>query len=678
MTAPTNPLLDTLSLPRFAELSPDQIAPALDEAIARHEAMVEALTTTRPTDFAGAWLPYERANTEIGAIWSAVSHLHGVADTPELRAAYSEGQKRLVENDMKVGQNRDLYEVFVALSVSPEFADLPTEDRVAVEQAIRDFTLSGVALEPEARDRFSEISVELSGLSNEFGSAVLDATDAWSELVTDEADLAGISDADKAMFADAAKAKGQEGWLVTLQQPSVNAVLTFAENRDLRARMYGAFATRASDQGPNAGEFDNSARIARILELRHEGAKLLGFTDPVAWSLETKMAPNGAEVIAFLRDLARRAKPAAERDLAELKTFAAEQLGIADFEPWDAGFVSNRLRQDRYAVDAQVVKAYFPAERVMEGWQTLMQRLFGIKLVERDDVSLYHEDARFFDVVDESGTVFAGLYLDLHARTGKRGGAWMAQARPRLHDGNTVTVPVAYLVCNFAPDGGETPSLLSHNDVTTLLHETGHCIHLLFTKVNRPSIAGTNGFEWDAIELPSQLMEDFAWDKDVLTGMSGHYKTGEKLPADLFERMVKARHFQAGMFILRQVEFALFDLLLHLGTMGSDPIEVIEAVRDEVAVIRPPAWHRFPHAFSHIFAGGYASGYYSYLYAELLAADGFEAFAEAGLVDRKTGDRFREEVLARGATRPAAESFRAFRGRDPEPTAMLVRHGLQG
>ncbi|WP_333999498.1 M3 family metallopeptidase [Sphingomonas aurantiaca] len=676
MTAPTNPLLDTLSLPRFADLAPAQIAPALDEAIARHEAMVEALTTARPTDFAGAWLPYERANTEIGAIWSAVSHLHGVADTPELRAAYAEGQRRLVENDMKVGQNRDLYEVFVALSVSPAFATLPEADRVAVEHAIRDFTLSGVALEPEARDRFSAISVELSGLSNEFGSAVLDATDAWSggdrrgrsrrDLRRGQGDVRGCR-----------QGEGQAGWLVTLQQPSVNAVLTFAENRDLRARMYRAFATRASDQGPNAGEFDNSGRIARILELRHEGAKLLGFADPVAWSLETKMAPNGAEVIAFLRDLARRAKPAAERDLAELKTFAAEHLGIADFEPWDAGFVSNRLRQDRYAVDAQVVKAYFPVERVMEGWQTLMERLFGIKLVERDDVSLYHDDARFFDVVDESGAVFAGLYLDLHARTGKRGGAWMAQARPRLQDGNTIAVPVAYLVCNFAPDGGETPSLLSHNDVTTLLHETGHCIHLLFTKVNRPSIAGTNGFEWDAIELPSQLMEDFAWDKDVLTGMSGHYKTGETLPADLFERMVKARHFQAGMFILRQVEFALFDLLLHLGTMGSDPIEVIEAVRDEVAVIRPPEWHRFPHAFSHIFAGGYASGYYSYLYAELLAADGFEAFAEAGLVDRATGDRFREEVLARGATRPAADSFRAFRGRDPEPTAMLIRHGLQ-
>ena len=672
----TNPLLDAHALPRFAEIAPDQIAPALDEAIARHEAMVETLTRTRPTDFASAWLPYERANTELSAIWSAVSHLHGVADTPELRTAHAEGQQRLVENDRKVSQNRDLYEVFVGLRTSPEFATLPEADRVAVEHAIRDFALSGVALDAADRERFGAISVELSSLANEFGSAVLDATEAWSELVTDEADLAGVPPADKAMFAAAAAAKGQAGWLVTLQQPSINAILTFAENRALRARIYRASATRASDQGPNAGEFDNSDRIARILALRHEAAHLLGFTDPVDWSLATKMAPNAAEILAFLRDLGARAKPAAERDLAALKAFAAETLEIDDFQPWDAGFVSNRLRQDRYAVDEREVRGYFPVDRVMAGWQALLARLFGITLAPRDDVPVYHPDARYFDVLDEGGAVIAGLYLDLHARTGKRGGAWMAQARPRLRDGNVVTVPVAYLVCNFAPKGGAAPSLLSHNDVTTLLHETGHCLHHLFTRVDRPSIAGTSGFEWDAVELPSQLMEDFAWDRGVLTAMSGHHETGAALPRDLFDRMLAARHFQAGMFIVRQVEFALFDLRLHLGTMGSDPIEVIEAVRDEVAVIRPPAWHRFPHAFSHIFAGGYAAGYYSYLWAELLAADGFLAFAEAGTVDRTTGDAFRQEVLARGATRPAADSFRAFRGRDPDPAAMLVRHGL--
>ncbi|MGP7797156.1 M3 family metallopeptidase, partial [Sphingomonas sp. CLY1604] len=422
--------------------------------------------------------------------------------------------------------------------------------------------------------------------------------------------------------------------------------------------------------------FDNGDRIARILALRREAAGLLGFADPVEWSLATKMAPNAGEVLAFLRDLARRARPFAERDYAALRDFAARDLGIADMQPWDVAFASDRLRRARHAIDEAEVRGYFPVERVMQGWHALLERLFGIRLVPRDDVPLWHGDACYFDVVDADGSVFAGLYLDLHARSGKRGGAWMADARPRLDDGNIKTVPVAYLVCNFAPKSDGVPALLSHGEVETLLHETGHCLHHLFTRVNRPSIGGINGFEWDAVELPSQLMEDFAWDRGVLTAMSGHHKTGAPLPPELFERMVAARHFQSGMALLRQVEFALFDLLLHLGTLGDDPMAVIEAVRDEVAVSRPPAWHRFPHAFSHIFAGGYASGYYSYLWAEVLAADGFGRFAEAGLVDRATGDAFRAEVLARGATRPAADSFRAFRGRDADLDALLVRRGL--
>ncbi len=677
MTDIANPLLDTRALPRFAEITADHIAPALDDALARHAATIETLVRDKPASFAEAWLPFERADAELSAIWAAVSHLHSVADSPELRAAYQEGEQRLVTNGIMVGQNRALYEVFEALAATPEFTALPQADRVAVEHALRDFRLSGVALEEAARERFKAVSVELATLSNEFGSAVLDATDAWEELITDEADLAGVSDTDKAMLAAAAAAKGQTGWRVTLQQPSVNAILTFAENRDLRARVYQAFGTRASDQGPQAGQFDNSGRIARILELRREAAQLLGFADPVQWSLATKMASDGAAVLSFLRDLAARAKPAAQRDLDELKAFAAEKLGIADLQPWDVGFASNRLRQALYAVDEAEVRGYFPVDKVMQGWQMLLERLFGIRLAQRTDASIYHPDARFYDVVDESGTVIAGLYLDLFARPGKRGGAWMGEARPRRHDGDHVQVPVAYMVCNFSPAGPDAPSLLSHSDVGTLLHETGHCLHLLLTEVNRPSIAGTTGFEWDAVELPSQLMEDFAWDRRVLTAMSGHYRTGAPLPEDLFDRLLRARHFQAGLFLIRQIEFALFDMLLHLGTMGSDPVEVIEAVRDEVAVIRPPEWHRFPHAFAHIFAGGYASGYYSYLWAELLAADGFMAFVESGLLDRATGDRFRSEVLARGATRPAAESFRAFRGRDPDPRAMLVRHGLE-
>lgn len=672
----TNPLLDTLELPHFADITPDQIAPALDKVLADHRAVVARITATRPTSFAEAWLPLERADTAVDGVWSAVSHLHAVADTPELRAAYAEGQARLVENHLQVMQNADLYAVLVALTASAEFATLPDADRAAVEHMVRDFTLSGVALDAADRERFAAISVELSQLSTAFGNAVLDATDAWFEHIEDEGMLAGLSDADKAMFADAAKARQLPGWVVTLQMPSVNAVMTFAEDRGLRERVYAAFGTRASDQGPHAGRFDNGPRIAAILDLRREAARLLGFPDPVAWSLETKMAPNAGEVLAFLRDLGRRAKPAAEAEVAELAAYAADVLGIAAMQPWDVGFVSDRLRADRYAVDEQEVRAYFPVERVIAGWQQLLDRLFGIRLVARPDVAVYHPDACYYDVVEADGAVIAGLYLDLHARAGKRGGAWMAQARPRLEDGNVRRVPVAYLVCNFAPRTDGNPSLLSHREVVTLLHETGHCLHHLFTRVDRPSIAGTSGFEWDAIELPSQLMEDFAWDRGVLRGMSGHHRTGEPLPDALFGRLVAARHFLSGMAIVRQVEFALFDLLLHLGTLGHDPMEVIEAVRDEVAAIRPPAWLRFPHAFTHIFAGGYASGYYSYLWAEVLAADGFQRFVEAGLIDRATATRFRDEVLARGASRPAADSFRAFRGRDADPQAMLIRHGL--
>ncbi|AOH86832.1 oligopeptidase A [Sphingomonas panacis] len=672
----TNPLLDTLVLPRFDAIRPEQIEPALDALIAEHESVVRSVIARDARSFTEVWMPLERAETAIDAMWSTVSHLHGVADSPELRAAYAAGQERLVENRLQVMQNQALYEALVALTATDDFAARPQTDRAAVEHIVRDFRLSGVALDAERRARFAAVSVELSNLSTAFGNAVLDATDAWFEHVEDAALLAGISDTDIAIFAEAAKARGLTGWAITLQAPSVSAVLTFAENRDLRARVYRAFGTRASDEGPHAGQFDNSARIAALLDLRREAAELLGFPDPVAWSLATKMAPDAGQVLAFLRDLGRRAKPAAEREFAELATFAAEQLGIDALQSWDVAFTSDRLRAARYAVDEKEVRAYFPVERVIAGWQQLLERLFGIRLVARADVPVYHPDACYYDVMDDNGAVFAGVYLDLHARAGKRSGAWMAQARPRLNDGNVHRVPVAYLVCNFAPKTEDRPSLLSHNEVVTLLHETGHCLHHLFTRVDRPNIAGTSGFEWDAVELPSQLMEDFAWDRDVLRGMSGQYQTGAPLPDALFDKLIAARRFLSGMAVVRQIEFALFDLLLHLGTLGTNPIEVIEAVRDEVSVVRPPAWHRFPHAFGHIFAGGYASGYYSYLWAEVLAADGFQRFAEAGLIDRTTAASFRDEVLARGASRPAAESFRAFRGRDADPQAMLVRHGL--
>lgn len=669
-------LTDPTGLPPFAALTPETILPALGQAIADQDAVIAALVRTRPTSFAAVWMPLERAANAIGALWSAVSHLKSVADSPTLRTVHAEGNRLLVAAGTRLRQNRDLYDVLVALAATPGFADLPLADRAAAEHAIRDFTLAGVALEPEHSARYADISLELSQLATDFGSAVLDATDAWFEQITDPALLAGVPEAGLAMFADAARTKGIEGWVGTLHHPSFRAILTFANDRNLRARVYAAFGTRASDRGPQAGQFDNGPRIARTLALRHELSHLLVFVDPVVWSLATKMAPDATTVLEFLRDLADRARPIAAAELARLRDFAASELGIDDLQPWDIDYASEHRRASCYALDEQAVRAHFPVEAVLRGWRALIERLLGIRLRRREDVAPPQTDTAYYDLIDEAGMVFAGIYLDLHARASKRGGAWMSEARLRLRDGNEIGLPVAYMVCNFAPRGEDVPALLSHSDVLTLLHETGHCLHHLCTRVDRPSIGGVTGFEWDAVELPSQLMEDFAWDQAVLTSMSGHYRTGTPLPAAMFEKLLAARRFQSGMAVVRQIEFALFDLLIHLGTLGGDPMEVLEIVREEVAVVRPPEWHRFPHAFTHIFVGGYAAGYYSYLWAKVLAADAFQRFVEAGVVDRATGDALGDQILARGASRPAAESFRAFRGRDPDVGALLIRRGL--
>jgi len=672
-----NPLLDSSRMPRFDEISPEHVVPAVRDLIERHAEVVSDMIATAPTDFEHAWLPLERIDAEMDAAWAIVSHLHAVADTPELREAHREGEALLVEYGTRVGQNADLHAIHARLAASPEFTSLPEADRAAVARSLRGFMLSGVALGTEARARFGANAVEMSAIGNAFSAAVLDATEAWSEHVLDRDILKGVSEQALGMFAAAATEKGLDGWLITLQQPSVIAVMTFAEDRDLRSRVYRANGTRASDQGPNAGEFDNGARIARLLELRAENASLLGFPSYVERSLFTKMAGSGDEVLVFLRDLAQRARPYGEREIAEVRAFAAEELGIDHLEPWDIAFASDRLRRARHSIDEQAVRAYFPVDAVLDGWTGLLRDLFGIAMTPRSDVPTWHPDAVYYDVADVDGTVFAGMYLDLHARTGKRGGAWVAQARSLMDVEGVRTLPIAHLTCNFAPKEADGKALLGHGDVTTLLHETGHALHHVFGLVERPVIGGINGYEWDAVELPSQLMEDFAWDRDVLTGMSRHHETGAKLPAELFDRMIGAREFQSGLFLLRQVELAMTDMILHSGRMGMDPMLVQNAVRDEVAVIRPPEWHRVPHSFGHIFSGGYAAGYYSYLWAELLAADAFGRFAEAGTVDRATGDRFRDEVLSRGASRPAIESFRAFMGRDPDPSALLRRHGIE-
>ena len=675
----TNPLLADTALPAFASIKPELVVPAIDAVLADYKKQIETLTGgTAARDFANTMLPQEALEVRLERAWSPVSHLHGVADTKALREAYSAALEKITEFSTELGQNRELYAAVKAVADRADFKDLPRPARTVVEHALRDFRMSGVALEEPQRSRFKEVANQLSKLSNEFENAVLDATEAWSEQIA-EAQLAGLPEAERALLKQYAEEAEKEGWLVTLKQPSVTAVLTYADDRGLRERVYAAYQTRASDQGPNAGEFDNSQRIEQIMALRHEGAQLIGFKNAAEDSLATKMAGTPERVLAFLRDLAARARPVALRELEELREFARSELNIADLQSWDVAYAAEKLRVKKYALSEEELKPYFPAEAAIAGLFAIVERVFGVRFVLREGVETWHSDVRYYDVLDANGKAIAGAYFDLYARSGKRGGAWMDTCRSRYADGERTHPPIAYLTCNFAPPTKDMPSLLTHDDVVTLFHETGHGLHHMLTEIDLPSVAGIDGVEWDAVELPSQFMENFAWQREALGLFAKHWKTGDALPDELFQRMLAARHYHAGLFLVRQLEFGLFDFRLHLEfdpARGAHPMDLLREVRDEVAVIIPPAWQRMPHAFGHIFAGGYAAGYYSYLWAELLSADAFSRFEEAGVFDRSAGDAFRRSVLAVGGSRPALESFVEFRGREPEPDALLRSYGL--
>jgi oligopeptidase A len=672
-----NPLLADLDLPDFAAITAAHVVPAIEEAIEQHRAAIDRITASEADDFDCVILAAERADFLLSRTWSPIGHLASVADTPELREAHAAAQALMTAYLMEAGQNRAHHDAVARVAARPDFADLPVAQKRAVELALRGFRLAGVALEGEARQRFLEIGVALSDLSTRFGNAVLDATEAWSEHITDEGALAGVPDSEKAILAAYAQEKGLTGWLVTLRQPSVLAILLHAKDRALRERVYRAHNTRASDQAADPSH-DNSERIDAIMALRHEAAQILGFADAAAHSLETKMAADADEALAFLTDLAQRAKPVGEKELAEARAFAAEHLDLHDLAPWDLSYVAEAMRRTLHGVDQEALKAYFPLPRVLAGTQGLIERLFGVRLSPRSDVSTWHPDVLFYDVLDGQGQVVAGVYLDLFARAGKRGGAWMDVCRSRFRDADRFHRPIAYLTTNFAPPAGDRPSLVTHNDVVTLFHEFGHVLHHLLTEVDLPSVGGISGVEWDAVELPSQFMENFAWEKDTLIGLSGHVDSGDSLPEELFDRLLAARQFQAGLALLRQIEFATFDLLLHRDydpAQGARVTQMLEQVRAAVAVLHPPAWNRFAHAFSHIFAGGYAAGYYSYLWAELLSADAFEIFSHAD-VPGAGASAFHREILAAGASRPAADNFVAFAGRPPQVDALLRSRGL--
>ena len=678
MNTTLNPLLADGELPAFSAITPEHVLPAIEVVLADYRVEVERLVADPAArDFNSLIAPLERLEERLGRSFAPVSHLHGVKDSPELRAVYSAAQEKITAHSTELGQNRELFLATEAVRNASSYALLDRAQQTIVNDSLRDFRLSGVALEEPARSRYREIQNRLSRIETEFEEAVLDATDAWTRPVS-ELELAGLPDSARTMLAHAAKDKQRPGHLATLKGPVVQAILTFADDRNLREVVYTAYNTRASDQGPHAGQFDNSARIGEILALRHETANLLGFASSAQLSLADKMAGTPERVLAFLRDLAGRAKPVAERELAELRAFAAE-LGIADLQPWDVAYASEKLRERRFDFSEEDLKPYFPLPQVMAGLFALTERVFGVHLVERHDVDVWHPDVQFFDVLDADGRVRAGVYLDHFTRAGKRGGAWMDVCQTPLADGANSRRPIAFLTCNFAPPGDGKPSLLTHDDVLTLFHEFGHGLHHLLTEVHWPSVGGINGVEWDAVELPSQFMENFGWEREALDSFARHWQTGETLPQPLYEKMLAARYFHAGLFLVRQLEFGLFDFRLHLEfdpTRGQRTLEILDEVRREVVVLPPPAWHRGPHAFTHIFSGGYAAGYYSYLWAEVLSADAFAAFEEAGVFDAATGERYRREILAVGGSRPALESFIAFRGREPEPDALLRSYGF--
>lgn len=673
---PTNPLLDFSGLPRFDEIRPEHIEPALDVLLAEAEAAVATAETVQPVTWSGFVVPLDDATERLWRAWGQVSHLQGVVNTPELREAYNANLPRITRFGAALGQNRALFRQYQALAAGPEAATLDAPRRKVLENALRDFRLGGAELDAAAQARFSAIKQELSALSATFSQNVLDATDGWSLVVDDESRLAGVPEDVRRAARAAAQKDGIAGWKLTLQMPCYLPLQTYAEDRALRETLYRANAQRASELADPA--LDNSGNIDRILALRAELAALLGFASYADYSIATKMAQAPAEVLAFLRDLAARARPHALKDRQALETFAREELGIEDLQAWDLAFVADRLKQARYSYSGQEVKQYFTEPKVLDGLFAVIEQLYGLR-VEPDVAPAWHPDVRFFRLVDAHGALVGQFYLDLYAREGKRGGAWMDDCRNRrvLADG-TVQTPLVYLVCNFGRGSDGAPATFSHDEVTTLFHEMGHGLHQLLTRIGELGVAGINGVEWDAVELPSQFMENFCWEWTHLQHMTAHVVSGEPLPRALYEKMLAARNFQSGMTTVRQLEFGLFDMLLHsqYEPAQDSVLALLERVRAEVAVNHPPAWNRFPHQFSHIFAGGYAAGYYSYKWAEVLSADAYAAFEEAPGAVAGTGARFRDEVLSRGGSRSAAENFHAFRGRAPTIDALLRHAGM--
>jgi oligopeptidase A len=676
-----NPLLDFSGLPRFAEIKNEHITPAVDELLTRNRALTEKLLAdSTPPTWDNFVQPFEDAHEQLSRAWGQVGHLNMVMNSPELREVYNANLPKVTQYYAELSQNLALFQKYKAIRNSDNYAELNAAQKKVIENELRDFRLGGAELPEDKKARFMAIQEALSELTSKFSDNLLDATNAYTCVVEEEKDISGIHADERQVAAEAAQEAGKDGWLFTLKAPSYGPLMQYADNRELRERMYRAYTTRASELLAESCklEWNNTPLMAQILKLRTEEAHMLGFANYAEYSLASKMADTPQQVGEFLIELAHRARPFAEKDLQELREFAAQQLGMNDLQAWDVTYAGEKLRQQRYAFSEQEVKQYFPEDAVLAGLFGLVETLFGLKIVQ-SSAPVWHDTVRFFDILDNKGLLIGQFYLDLYARASKRGGAWMDDAITRRRTNKGIQTPVAYLNCNFASPVGGKPALFTHDEVITLFHEFGHGLHHLLTEVEELGVSGISGVEWDAVELPSQFMENFCWEWDVLQGMTRHAETGAKLPRDLYDKMIAAKNFQSGLQMLRQIEFSLFDLRLHsdYDANGKQTVQqLLDEVRKEVAVLIPPAFNRFQNSFSHIFAGGYAAGYYSYKWAEVLSADAYSLFEDNGILDAATGEHFRREILAVGGSRDAMESFKAFRGREPQIDALLRHNGL--
>lgn len=673
----TNPLLSNSSLPLFSQIKPEHVLPAIKETLNNCRKTIESvLEQNSEYTWDNLVQPIDEMDEKFSRAWSPVSHLNSVKNSPELREAYEACLPLLSQYSTWVGQHKPLYNAYKQLKDSNHFENLSKAQKKVINNALRDFELSGIGLADDEQKRYGEIVAKLSELSSQYSNNVLDATMGWSKLITNIEDLSGMPESALAAAKEQAKAKEQDGWLLTLDIPSYLPVMTYCDNRDLRFELYQAYNTRASDQGPNAGKWDNTEIIKQIISLRAELAQLLGFDTYADKSLATKMAETVTQVTAFLTDLATKAKPQGEKELTELKRYAYEYFGASDIKPWDIAYYSEKQKQHLYTINDEELRPYFPEDRVISGLFEVVRRIFGITAKQRHDVEVWAPEVKFYDLYNANGELKGSFYLDLYAREHKRGGAWMDDCigKMRFSDGH-IQKPVAYLTCNFNRPIGDKPALFTHNEVTTLFHEFGHGLHHMLTEIDVSSVAGINGVPWDAVELPSQFLENWCWQPEALEFISGHYQTGEPLPQEMLEKMLDSKNFQAALFILRQLEFGLFDFKLH-SEKTPDILETLKQVREQVAVVPTVDWGRFPHAFSHIFAGGYAAGYYSYLWAEVLSADAFSRFEEEGIFNANTGNAFLDNILSQGGSDEPMTLFKNFRGREPQLEALLRHYGI--